>query len=997
MQSVDFSKYIFKYKKIIFLLVLSLTAYGIFSYFEIPKQDMPEFDIPYSTIIISSYGNSASDIDQYIAKEIYEISDDISGILELDITSYDNYAVLNFELEFGHGSSSAKYKEIYNAVSAYNYDLEINEFYQYPTFESPLAIYAISGDYDISTLIEISEDIAADFKNIDGIKSTSITHNNVNQINVEIDLELLNIYGMTFEYIYYKVNSNLSDLTLGNITTAQGSLLIQSEDLITNISDIENLIIIDNYNGLGDNLLLKDISTIARVNTSNIIYEMNGKETVFISIFSEQAIDITKLDNSLDNVSEFYEDDVEINQMVYLIDDVNRQLNNIFINLLITLGIVFLVMVIGINLRISLINMICTVVIVFGTIGILNFLGYSLEKLSIVGIIISIGILVDNMVVIGESISSNIDSGMDNVTAVKESIRKNSIPVLSSSLTTIAAFFSISLLSGYLGAVIRSMPITVMIMISLSYLVSMTLLPLLSVLLFKKSKPRKPSPYQKYELKIKKVISAGISFPVLLGTVSLFLLTFLGYTVLNTQGIDIYPIDEKKAIYIDINNTESFNINDTYLMYQELESIIKDDAEVIDYFSSIGGNLPTFHFSSLPMSATPNNSRVYLTLDLDVSQIPRYLSTLQAELDLINDNYTVNFLELSPPEHDLQIIMLSSDLELLDIETKDLIDEILALDNISYSVLQTNVKIPKYYLSYNIDAMNEHFITKDDINKVVSLNANGFYIDTLDPTELPIIYIHPGDSDVDYLMSLFITSEITTLTTELSNYISFSIIEDYTMIRTVEGEYTITLELDTETDYDPVALKDDVKAITKDFTNDNITIDYSGVNKAFEDVMGSIITASIVSLLLIYFFMFLQFNSFIKPLIIYITIPLSFAGSLLFMLIFDSLITATSMIGIISLIGITVNTGILLIEYIDIERKSSNKDLKGCIVDAVYKRTRAIVLTSLTTILGLIPLLVNGGDFFNPLAITFMGGIFTSAILTIFLVPGLYYKIYKRA
>ena len=163
----------------------------------------------------------------------------------------------------------------------------------------------------------------------------------------------------------------------------------------------------------------------------------------------------------------------------------------------------------------------------------------------------------------------------------------------------------------------------------------------------------------------------------------------------------------------------------------------------------------------------------------------------------------------------------------------------------------------------------------------------------------------------------------------------------------------------------------------------------------FKEISGDLIRASIIAIILIYIIMFIQFNNFIKPLIVYLTIPLSFTGSFIFLLIFGSPITATSLIGMVSLIGVTVNTGILLVEYITRYAENGN-DVKQACIDAVYARFRPIMLTSLTTILGLIPLLISGGNFFQPLAITFMGGMVSSTLLTIFLVPSVYYLIYNN-
>lgn len=992
MKRIDFSKHIFKYKKVIFLSFLLLSAYGLFSYFTIPKEDMPEFTTPYATFIVTSYGHSAREIDEYIVKDIYSLSTSVEDILDLSAIAYDNYAVINYEFGYGGRNPDIVKEELSEIINDHAFSIKINDINLYEGFYEPLAVYALSGD-SIDNLLLEADEMASEFLNIKGVKEAIITSNNSYQSIIDVDQDILDLYGLNFEYIYYKVNASLSEITLGNITNVNGSFMIESNDLINDVEDLNSIIIVANYDGLGSNLYLSDLSNISSINTSNKIYEANGEKAVFISLVSNDNIDITKLDKELDSVVNAHSEDLDIDIMLYTIDDVNRQLGSIFTNLLITLAIVLMVMVVGINLRISLINLFCTVVIVFGTIGILNFLGYSLEKLSVVGIIVSIGILVDNMVVIGEGISTNLENNMSIEEAVKKSIKKNSIPVLSSSLTTIAAFFSIALIGGFLGEVIKSMPVTVIIMISLSYIVSMTLLPLLSVLLFKKAK-KKIKKERKNSVIFKKVIGLGMKFPLLILILSFISLGLFTYLVYNNQTVDLYPIDDKKGVYIDIVNSDSYSLSDTYSLYQDLESYLSNDDEIISYFSASGGDLPRFHFSSLAMNESTNVGRIYLSLDLPVSSLEKYRDNLQAELDLISDNYTVSSLELSPPENDLTVMLSSENLLDLESQSSTISSEIVNLDNIAYSKVLGNVIAPKYQIEYNTQKMSEELITREQIDQTIALHANGFYFDILGEKEN--IQIISTDYDIDLINSLLIKSDVTGLSSTLSDLATINQIFDYSLIRSNSEGYILEVLLDLDSDYDTSSLKDDINEISDNPLYEDIDFNYSGVNKMFDDIIGSIISASIISIIMIYIFMFIQFNSFIKPLIIYITIPLSFAGSLMFMLIFDSPISATSLIGIISLIGITVNTGILLVEYIDIEVKENGKDVFEACIEAVYKRFNAIVITSLTTVFGLVPLLINGGDFFSPLAITFMGGIFTSALLTIFLVPGIYHKIYKK-
>lgn len=993
MKMIDVSKYIIKYRKLIFLFFVFLTGFGVYSYIMIPKQDMPEFNTPYMTTVVTSYGSSATEINEYIIKDIYELSTTYKDILNIETSSYNNYGVISYEFSFNTENPDELADDIFNKTLEHEFSLTINNFNMYNEYLSPLAVFSLSSE--ILTYDELKErtlTISNSLKNIEGIRDFSITSNDMYQYRINIDEDLLSAYSLNFEYVYYVINSSLSDTVLGNITIDNNVLSIYSSDIITDIDSLNEIVLISNYDTLGSNLYLSDVSDTEIINTSNKLYYADNEETIFISLFAYESNDVTKLDKEISKV--INASDIQINKMVYMIDDVNYQLSNVFLNLAIALVIVFVVMIFGINLRISLINIFCTVIVVFGTIAVLYVLGYELHKLTVVGIIVSIGILVDNMVVIGEGINYHLDEGFDTLTSVRKSIKKNSVPLLSSTLTTIAAFFSITLIGGFFGEVIRSMPITVIIMIVLSYLVSMLFLPLVSIYFFKRKKLKKVKSF-KTELWVKKVVRKGISYPLLLLSVSMLFLGGTGYLVVTRLNVDIYPIDEKRALYIDIHDSSGFDLSNTYNLYTNIVSLLDEETEIEHYYTSIGGDLPKFHFSSIPLSEGANNGRVFLNLNIPISEIPDYKIKLEEKLDLINPNYSVRFLELSPPEVDLSVKISSDNLSELLEKSNILIPNIRDIDGVYKSNVFGSSVGPRYKIEYDQEKMILYGISKTQIDSMISLYSNGFFVDNvLISDNLNNVLIYSDDFDIDTLLNINVR-DISNNSYPLSTFISFGFENDYVLIKTTNQQFTTLVDIDVADGKDINDVKDEIKTLTNNDDFENIEINYGGINDMFVDIIDEVIQALIVSLLLIYLFIFIQFNSFVKPLIVYLTIPLSFGGSLLFMLIFKSYITATSLIGLVSLIGVTVNTGILLVEYIDYEVENGTSVKEAC-VNAVYLRFKAILLTSLTTVLGLIPLLVNGGDFFSPLAVTFMGGIFTSMILTLFLVPGMYNLIFNK-
>ncbi len=220
-------------------------------------------------------------------------------------------------------------------------------------------------------------------------------------------------------------------------------------------------------------------------------------------------------------------------------------------------------------------------------------------------------------------------------------------------------------------------------------------------------------------------------------------------------------------------------------------------------------------------------------------------------------------------------------------------------------------------------------------------------------------------------------------------------VENIEYIETYNGTPSVTIDAYMADGVSTFALENDIRKIIDDNIDNTIDVVYKGDNELTNEIFTGIIFAFAIALFFIYLIMYFQFRSLKQPLIILVSIPLSFIGSLATMLILGEKITLTSLLGVVSLVGIVVNNGILLVDYINKQHQKGNSIFDSC-VKAVSRRLRPIALSSLTTILGLIPLAIFGGDFFRPMAVTFMGGMMISALLVLLVVPGLYYFTYKK-
>lgn len=993
---------IFERKKLVILLFALVLGYGVYSYIVIPKQEMPELDTPYMVVSVTAPSVSAADMEEEVMGDIEKVIMTFEDVSEVNSTMYDNFGYIVVTFSYSVPNPSELSKEVFNKINELSISENVTDISYASNFDDPHIIYALHSD----TLGETElKEVAANFRNelilVDEVKTVKIDSVANQEVVITLDTALLSLYTLSITDVKDIIIANNINIPLGGITTEMGTISISSDIEITTLEQLESMTIIPAIPSVSPKVTLSELATIAIKDTSDKIYTFNDDGTVFLSIYFNKNIDFTKMGTEITTLKDTFlleaEAGTKIDEMLFLPDYVNDQINDVFFSLLLAIGVVLLIVLIGIGFRNSLLIIITIPLIIFGTIGILYLTNFELHKMTIVGLIVAIGILVDNSIVITEGIKRNIDQGMDRVESAKKAIFDNSIPVLSSTLTTIAAFIVIVLLPGFLGKIVASMPLTVIIAISLSYIVSMVLSPVLATLFLKKTKPKKESRISIHETNIKRMIGFTIKFPVIWILSSIAFLALTVFFSFKTLPLDLYPNDERSVLYIDFENQTLGDISSTVSLGNTITTAFKDNEHVLNYASSIGGDLPSFHFSANLISEISHQGRIYINLDYGEKDLLAYQLELEEDLqDIPGVKIKVNTLELSPPVPDLRLTIRADNPQEVDALSNLLFTEISALESVKSSTTTSNVISAKLVVHYDLDAINSSLLTKAEVASFIAYNINGYDFDISRYNENFInVSINSNIDSVASLLMQSIYSDRLGALVPLNTLITIEQTSGYVVINRQNNKDMASIDLYYAEDASLKELSKDVEAIVATYHTDSVAIAYSGENSMFEEISGDLIRAGIIAILLIYIIMFIQFNNFIKPLIVYVTIPLSFAGSFLFLLLFNTPITATSLIGMVSLIGVTVNTGILLVEYISRNHKDG-MSVKDACIESVFLRFRPIILTSATTILGLIPLLLTGGNFFRPLAITFMGGMISSTVLTIFLVPSIYYMIYNK-
>ena len=995
-----------KSKIIIFVCVVLIIS-GVYSYINIPKQKMPDIVPPVGSYQIVVPGYSAEEVYDYVVKPVEQAILSIEDVDSVMANAFDNFAIVNIILDIRYPNPEEKWVQISQKLNEIDLPSEVMD----PTFRSlfdfPHVVYSVtSKTANVQDIELIAQKLATEIRNIDEIKSVDINGLSKKELQISIDVNKLNEYPITINNINDILIANGMNVPVGKINNERSAVNVEAPMLYENIEDIENLLIgmtmPDQQIKVATPIFLKDIAQVQIVDTKeDRTYYAHDSQAVFVSAYFKNGLDFTKLGDDLTFlIEDFNEDneDYDIGTLVFQPDYVSSSMDQVNKSLVQGLIFVMIIILIGLGFRNAISVAFTFPLIIFATVLILFITGQELHIISITGLIITIGIIVDNSIVISDSIQYYLDQGEDKKKAISLAVKKNARPVLFATLTTIAAFTPLILLPGTIGKMMFGLPLTVVIAITLSYVVAMIVTPVLGGKLY-----RKKTIKHRKEKKIKigiltKAVHGSMKRPALVMLVCVVLLIASLTTAIIKQPFKFFPTAEESIIYINYEYTGAQEQKTVDEYAKEIVNIVKtyDDVEYLTY--SVGGDLPRFDNSVSSLSELPTTGRIYARFNIPYSEMQSVRRDIEKDLEFaqVDGIVTVQELMFAPISEEIKIVLSSEDMDET-VKVAEKVEE--ELQNID-GIKSYNITYPSYQEKFIVELDRNKILQNGTVAADVQMQIRDYLAST---TSAEYLYNDEKidislKTNVDSLVKLsnsgiYIQSQMRKL--PLNEFGEITSSESLYTVSTQDGKFLILISINAEYGVDTTLLQIDIDNAIGNIDNADVSIAYGGEKEIIIESLDAMAIAAIIALIIIYLIMLIQFNSFLQPIIILVTIPLSLIGSGIAAVVFNANISFTVIFGAIALMGIVVNSGILLIDYINKAREKGVELKKAC-YESVERRIRPIILSSITTIFGLIPLALYGGEFFNPMAVTLIGGLAISTLLTIFVIPALYYMIEKR-
>lgn len=996
-----------KERKVTILLSVLILIFGLYSYYFIPKQENPDTSSPAAQIVTIYPGASASDVETLVTKPIEDVVATLDGIDYIKSYSYDNASIVIVMLTYDVVYDE-QWDTLRTGIDTLGSELPSGVWssdVKTDMTEAAGIILSISGDdYSYDQLASFAKQYKEELEIISGIKKIDIEGELEKDLVIEINNEKLLPYNISINDIYDLIRAQNVVIPSGSIKTDSGKINLKTPQSISSQKDIENLIVYISKE-TGSLVRLKDVADVYfEYDENSLKFRTEGKKSVMLTGYFKDNENIVLIGKDvrakIDEMKAEMPSDIEFNEVLFLPEDVDNSISDFIRNLLQGIVLVIIVVLIGMGIRNAIIVSITIPLSIAITFATMSILGLDIQQVSIAALIIALGILVDNSIVISDSIQVKLNGGLSQFESSYQGAKEQSIPVLASTLTTLAAFAPLMVLPGEAGEFAKTLPQVVMIALIASYIVAMLVTPALASKFFVQSKSQRDS-LGYIKKKYHKLLKLNLDKPkTALAVVVLVLAVSLSAIVL--IDLKMFPYVDKDIIYFNLTSEISGDIEKNEEFVKTVEKLLYEEPEILSVSSSIGGGLPRFYMTADII--TPSDEKGQILSKFELEKGGRFKSReelaiyLQDKFDseLVGGYCTVNLLEINMPGPTIDVRLSGKNVDDVNRVADQVFEKLVGLPGTMDVQNDKSSYRYEYTLNVDEDLASTFGLTKYDIQYQINLALNGASASVMkvDGKEYNID-IKSNIKDIEDIKNLPIKSQYTNDKILVKQFATVSLQEQLTSVKRYNRETLVSVSSRVRPEFGAGGLQTEIENyINNEIDTSGIKVNYGGDTESITKYLAGLASAGVMALVIVYVILLVQFNSLKQPMIILATIPLSFIGVILALLLTGTHFTFTVGLGVASLFGIVVNNAILLIEYINRARKDGMGVREAC-EDSVEKRMRPILLSSVTTIFGLVPLVNAQSSFFTPMAIALIGGLLISTILTLTVIPTIYYLIEK--
>ncbi len=989
------------------MVFLVLLFMGIFAYISMPRYESPQLDIPGMNLIITYPGASPEDIERIVIDPLEEAISEIDKINKLTSDIRDGFATLRVEFYLTEDKIN-KNNEVIQKLTRVQSTLPEGVSIRTIEFSVSniqiLQVGLLSETAGYERMRLEAEKLEEKLELLKGIKGVDIEADLAKKLTIDLDFAKLAKYQISPGQVAQLIKNNNLNLPAGSVRIGNKTFNLQTSGNYQSLEAIENTILKSTNQ---QPLYIKDIAKVYfKYPHPEYLARAKGKRAVFVSVFPQENVNaLNTIAQAKEIISEFQMElpaDMELEILFDQSISINAKVNLLFENLWQGILVVGFFILLFFNLRASLLVMTAIPLSFLISLICADYAGFGLQFMSIAGLIIALGLLVDNAIVVVENVYHFIKEGHSRNKAAQMAIEQVGWPIVSSTATTVLAFVPLLNIRSLPGEYVRSMPLTLIFTLLASLFVALTFTPFLSSRLLKDTgKQRDSKVQQAIQFFIENYYRHLLDFCLKIRwLVLLVALTILGGALMlgSTLGVSFFPRDDAPIFAVSISAPQGTVLEETDKAVKFAEKVLDAFKEIDYYVSNVGyGNPPMINVIRRNEKQTSSGQIMVFLKEVNFERRDEIILKIREKFKSYTEaDIELKEILLGPPVaaqisvelygDDIQVLkQIAGDVEAMILSTPQTVNVYNPLRNFKNS-LKLNIN--------HLAAANQG-VQISDIDQNVRIAVAGTKVseyrdaqqelyDVYVQMERSEDFLRPSDLERIYVNSLsgrlVPLSQVAQL--EFSN--SPEKINHDLKRRTFAVNADVEAGVNVDKKTQEILEKLEQYKFPKGYT-----YSMGGELKSRNESFGDLFRSLMVALLGIFTVLVLQFRSYLQPLIIFVAIPLSLIGAVLGLFLAGYSFSFTAFLGIISLVGIVVNDSIILIDLTNIYMKEGMGKEKA-IRRAAEHRFVPILLTSLTTIGGLLPLTLRGGLFWAPMGWCIIGGLTTSTLLILVVVPVLY-------
>ncbi len=983
-------------RRLILTTVVLLSLTGAIMWTTMVRQEDPRLPDFWGQVVAPYPGADAPTVERLVLEPIEDTLAEVSEIKLVEATAYDEVAVLRLELRGSVSDYSEAWDEVRDALARARLDfpegagipvLDENQI------DQDAIVLAVTGSADPLALLRGARILKDHLNALALVKRAHIIADPGEQVTIALNDAVAQRLGLNARQLAAGLSARNRILSGGSLQVADKTLRLRPLSEFASVEEIQKSPI---HLPGGGSVPLEEVARVhlGPVEPASAKMRLNGAMAVGVAVVPRESINLVTFGRAVTErvaAVEAAMQPLSVQSVTFQPARTEARLSELNSSLLFGVLIVAGILIIAMGLRLGLVVAAVVPLVTMTSVALFAWGGGVLHQISIAALVLALGMLVDNAIVMAENVQWRLDSGESARRAALQAVRELAAPLAAATLTTVAAFVPMLISSGPTAAFTRSIPIIIMLTLVISYVYALFTTPMLSQMVLRPGAARDNRLLEKIGRGAARL--AGAHPWMVLGAAAVLMLTSL---LLSSQvSRQFFPSADRNQVLVDVKLAEGSHLNTTDEAVRAVEKALMARPEVTRVASFMGRSAPAFYYNVPRVPFSPHFAQL-IVQTRTVSDNPSVIAFIRESLRpvLPQAELVARKLEQGPPvQAPIEVRLSGFDLERLNQATIAVSGLLKTIDGTLDVRHDLGPGAPTLRFRIDDAAAARYGISRVDVAQAIYGRTRG----------IPVGELYAGEDPIPVVVRSALGERLAVSDLEavdvpapdgraipLAQLAHIEPVWQPAAIKHRNGSRLVTVSSQLR---EGLAFTQVLSALTRKLDAlrlpPGVVVSYGGDAEGSGEANSEMMRNLPIGLLLLLAVLLAEFNSFRRMIIILMTVPLAAAGVIPGLLIGNQPFGFMSLLGVIALVGIVVNNAIVMLEVVEQKRKAGS-DIPAALQEAVARRIRPILLTTATTVAGLLPLAVSSSTLWPPLASAMISGLLASTLLTLVVVPAVY-------